>query len=387
MIWKTTLTAITAFIFSLNVLSQNGVTIVDSINSGGLQRKFRLYVPNSYNGSTSVPLILNLHGYTSNALQQQLYANFMPVADTAKFLVVHPDGTTLSTTTTQYWNAGFGGTVNDVQFLSQLIDTIMANYNIDANAVYSCGMSNGGIMSYYLAINLSNRIAAIASVTGAMINFWPSTTPMPARPFPILEIHGTADATVPYNGDGTFAPTDSTVKKWRMYNNCNPTPITYSVPNINTSDNSTVVNYRYTGGTNGAEVELYKVTGGSHSWPGGANVIANTNQDFSATVEIWRFFRKYKLNQFTSSVGIAEQKTSSDKVRIHPNPATDYLILELPGAPISDYTIEIQDLAGRQVLYYKNQKQLNIQTLQNGVYLVKVVQGNSIFYTKLIKSN
>jgi len=109
-------------IISLSTFSQAGVTIVDSITSGGIYRKFRLYVPSVYNGAVAVPLILNLHGYTSNALQQQAYSNFMPIADTANFLVVHPDGT--NGVGGQYWNAGFGGTVNDVQFMSDLIDSL-----------------------------------------------------------------------------------------------------------------------------------------------------------------------------------------------------------------------------------------------------------------------
>lgn len=377
----TIILAVTAFVN----YSQSGITIYDSIVSGGLQRKFRLYVPNSYSASTAVPLILNLHGYTSNSVQQQLYANFMPLADTAKFLVVHPDGTTVSNN--QYWNAGFGGTVNDVQFLSELIDTIMANYNIDVNSVYSCGMSNGGIMSYYLACNLSNRVAAIASVTGAMLNFWSTCTPNPSRPFPVMEIHGTADGTVPYNGDGTFYPTDSTVKKWRVYNNCNPTPITYSVPNINTSDNSTAVNYKYTGGTNGADVELYKVTGGSHSWPGGANVIANTNQDFSATVEIWRFFRKYKLNQFISNVGINELAYKNSDVKIYPNPTTNILKLEFVNNESVITSIEIADITGKLIKKENPSLLINVNDLNEGVYFLTVKTISGSFYKKFVKTN
>src|SRR5437868_5054858 len=89
---------------SLFYFGQSGTTVVDSIISGGIYRKFRLYVPAIYNGSKKVPLVFNLHGYTSNAFQQQLYSNFMPIADTANFLMVHPDGT--APLGSPFWNSG-----------------------------------------------------------------------------------------------------------------------------------------------------------------------------------------------------------------------------------------------------------------------------------------
>ena len=109
-------------LISVITQSQTGVVHLDSITSGSIKRKFRVYVPSSYNASTAVPLVFNLHGYTSNAYQQEAYANFMPIADTANFIVVCPDGTSQSGN--QYWNAGFGPGVNDVQFISNLIDSI-----------------------------------------------------------------------------------------------------------------------------------------------------------------------------------------------------------------------------------------------------------------------
>src|SRR6218665_4015641 len=92
---------------SLFCLGQ-GTTVVDSILSGGLYRQYRLYLPASYDSTKSLPLVLNLHGYTSNAIQQQFYSNFMPVADTANFLVVHPEGTALAGSL--FWNAGIAST-------------------------------------------------------------------------------------------------------------------------------------------------------------------------------------------------------------------------------------------------------------------------------------
>jgi polyhydroxybutyrate depolymerase len=152
---------------SFAFIAQSQTLVVDSIFTGGIYRNYRLYIPAIYTGASARPLIINMHGYTSNAIQQQLYSNFGPIADTANFLMVYPNGT--SSGGSQFWNAGISPLgVNDISFLSNLIDSLKAQYNIDLNRVYSTGMSNGGFMSHTLACELSNRITAIASVTGSI---------------------------------------------------------------------------------------------------------------------------------------------------------------------------------------------------------------------------
>jgi polyhydroxybutyrate depolymerase len=356
------------FIFS------QGITTSDSIKSNNIYRRFRLYVPNSYTGQ-AVPLIFNLHGYTSNATQQQTYSNFMPIADTAKFLMVFPEGTVLSGQ--QYWNAGFGPGANDVLFMNDLIDSLDLSFNIDLNRVYSCGMSNGGIMSYYLACNSPNRFAAVASVTGDMLNSW--FTCAPNRPFPVMEIHGTADPTVPYNGDATFAHIDSVVKKWRKFNNCNPTPIMTNVPDVNTSDGATAVNYKYTGGTSGADVELYKINNGAHTWPG-AFPIGTTCEDFNASVEIWRFFRQYKKNLLTS----LHENEVSFSVELYPDPADRELYLRMPNRTITSYSVF--NIHGKKIMFQtvNSEPYVKIQTgeLEEGVYFITAVGDDHLIFTR-----
>ncbi|MDQ3046409.1 MAG: prolyl oligopeptidase family serine peptidase, partial [Bacteroidota bacterium] len=277
-------------------------TVIDSIYTGGMYRSYRIYVPASYTGSTVWPLIFNLHGYTSTASAQQSYSNFMPIADTANFLMVFPQGTSLMGQ--PYWNAGLYTTgVDDIQFLSELIDSLSLDYMIDQNRVYSCGMSNGGYMSQTLACALSSRIAAIASVTGSIFTGQYATC-APGRPVPVMQISGNADGTVPYNGSSTSLHIDTVVKYWVENNNCNPTAAFTPVPNTSTTDGCTAEHYVYSGGVMGSSVELYKIIGGGHTWPGSPFVIGTTNQDFKASDKIWLFFRKYTLNQF---VGMSEE--------------------------------------------------------------------------------
>lgn len=300
-------------------------TVTGTIQSGGLTRDYRLYVPAMYNGSTSVPLVLNLHGYASFAAQQEFYGDFRPIADTANFLIVHPNGT-INNLGDRFWNV-LGGlsAVDDVAFLSNLIDSLRATYNIDPNRIYSTGMSNGGFMSYSLACELSHKIAAIASVTGSMITLKLNAC-NPPRAVPVMEIHGTADNTVPYNGSvslGTVAiPT--LVDAWVQKNQCNPTPIITPVPNTNTSDGCTAEHYLYTGGLNGSTVEHYKVIGGGHTWPGQLFPIGVTNQDFSASREIWRFFSQYRLDILTD---VKAPEFAESNWSVFPNPVSDRLTL------------------------------------------------------------
>lgn len=361
--------------------AQTGVTTVDSILSNSIYRKYRLYVPLSYNNSSAVPLLFNLHGYTSNATQQQLYGNFMPIADTAKFIMVLPEGT--APAGSQYFNAGFGPGANDLLFMNDLIDSLKLNYNIDNNCIYSCGMSNGGIMSYYLACNSANRFAAVASVTGSMLNSW--FTLAPNRPVPVMEIHGTNDATVPYNGDATFAPIDSVVKKWAKHNNCNLTPITFNVPNSVATDGASAVNYKYTGGTNNADVELYKVISGGHTWPGAGVAIGVTCMDFNASVEIWRFFRKYKLNLLTN----VKEETETNTFQLFPNPAQNELFVA--ATDTENLKLNILDLLGKktEVISYAHSTgfSMDVSTLNPGVYFVQFEKNKRIIAVKKFVKN
>lgn len=363
---------------SLFCLGQ-GLTEVDSILSGDIYRRYRVYRPASYNGSQAVPVVLNLHGYSSNALQQQLYSNFMPIADTANFLVVHPEGTNLLGG--PFWNAGIAPSPNDVQFLSSLIDTLQQQYNVNYRRVYSCGMSNGGIMSYYLACYLYQRIAAVASVTGSMFNAWLGAC-SPPRPVPVMEIHGTADAVVPYAGDTNFAPIDSVVKKWALHNGCTPVPQVSVVPNSVAADNSTATRYVYANGIGGSSVELYKITGGSHSWPGAVAIFPNTNQDVNASAEIWRFFRQYELGQFIGDVGVKEEAGAVD-VNMFPNPVSDRLMIE--NAAGCQLTLMAPD--GRVLLVEQpNKGWVSVSGLPEGIYFLQLKDQARQFTFRFVKN-
>lgn len=370
-------------LFNLGIFAQSGTTIVDSILSNGVYRSYLLYVPANYTGVSSVPLILNLHGYTSNAVQQQLYSNFMPIADTAGFLMVYPQGTKDSYGN-PFWNAGTVSTfiVNDTLFLNQLIDSLKMSYNIDLSRVYMTGLSNGGFMSHYMACFCNRKITAIASVAGTFFTFWPTCNP--GKVVPMMHIHGTADPTVPYYGNSTMIGADTTVQRWVMKNNCNSVPSYSTVPNTNTTDGSTAEHYRYfITGNSKSIVEFFKINNGAHTWPGSPYVIGTTNQDINASVEIWRFFRQFSLNDF--STGVFEMKSNlNDVIAVYPNPLQDVLFVTSNGII---KRIGIMDISGKVILDERfesgeNVVSLSTQEWEKGMYILQV---NEIFVYKIIK--
>lgn len=372
--------ALLFIVFSTPAFSQT--TLVKSFMHGGISRDYRIYIPASYTGSTSVPLLLNLHGYGSDATQQEAYGDFRAIADTANFIIAHPNGT-FDGSFKRYWNSYGFTTVDDLGFLSALIDTVDALYNIDLDRVYSTGMSNGGIMSYFLSCNLSSRITAVASVTGSMTYAMKSACGA-NHPTPTMQIHGTADAVVPYSGNSAFIPMDSVISYWVNYNACNSSAVLTNVPNTNTTDGCTATRYDYTNGTSGSKVAFYKITGGGHSWPGAPVDIAVTNHDFEASIEIWKFFRPYKLSLLTST---DRTGTESNDFTVYPNPSEGELTIQLKGTP-GNSKLEILDLNGRVISTHAitDLLKLDISEVPSGIYLVAITSEKTRIVKKFTKS-
>jgi polyhydroxybutyrate depolymerase len=366
-------------------------TLVKRLHSGALLREYRLYVPASYQPGTRVPLLLNLHALGSSAAFEEYHVDFRPIADTANFLILVPNGE-LNYIGQQNWNVfdapGTGG-VDDVAFLAALIDTICARYSVDSTRIYSTGRSNGGFMSYELACQLSHRIAAVASVAGTQ-NVGRLAGCNPQHPTPILAIHGTADNSILYDGTdwGTarFASVPSILNYWVQYNHCLPTPTIIPVPDIDPTDGCTAEHYIWPGGRNGSVVEHFRINGGAHTWPGALPLFGTTNMDISACVEIWRFFRRYRLGQLA-----APQAASPLKLEVWPNPVdgTGLVTLYVGEAP-SPASLKVFDALGREVWvdsFAKNSYSLSLDTRNwpGGVYFLQVTVNQVTFRQKLVK--
>ena len=263
----------------------------DSILVKGAYRNFILHLPAGYTTAKRYPLVLNLHGLNSNALEQEAYTQYDAIADTAGFIVVYPNAENGS------WD--LAGTT-DVYFLSRLVDSLRANYSLN-NCLFSTGLSMGGFMTYKLACGLSS-LTAISVVAGNMPTLLQYNCAV-ASGLPVMHFHGTADAIVPYTGSLGVPPVENTINWWVTKNNCNPAATITALPNISLTDDSYVEEYDYKNGTNGSVVSFYKIYNGGHTWPSGIIDIpahGNTNRDVNASIVSWLFFSRFcgQLNLF-----------------------------------------------------------------------------------------
>ncbi|MDB2556092.1 hypothetical protein N9X55_05075, partial [Flavobacteriaceae bacterium] len=240
-------------------------------------REYIIYVPENFTGTSSLPLLLSFHGLSSNMNFNYDYTNFDELAERENFIVVHPNGIdnrwTLSATNNP-----------DIDFIEALLNQLENDYNIASNRIYSTGMSNGGNFSFTLACGLNDRIAAIASVTGLMLQMAIGDC-IPSRPLAVLHIHGTEDLIANY------AFVQGGLDFWTDHNNTNDFPIISDIPNIDSGDGSTVKRFEYLNGNSNVEVQHLKITGGGHEWPGFSG-----NMDINASEEVWNFVKSFDLS-------------------------------------------------------------------------------------------
>jgi len=361
------------------IISINAQQLVSEIlYHDNIAREFNVFLPINYVEGESLPLVFNFHGLNSNMAEQQFYAEMDVVANANDFIVCYPNGVN------QAWNSGFGGTVDDVGFTEKMIGFLHQKYNIDLTRVYSCGMSNGGYMSYALSCELSGSFAAVASVTGSMaLGYMPTCNP--DRVLPFMQIHGTADNTVQYNGDGVSSSIPNLVNFWLGKSACGP-PYSFAfadVPNIDTTDNSTAINYKYS--CNDELIgEQYIVENGEHTWPGASfTILGVTNQDFEASEVIWEFFSQFSCESPAPIVVGLDEKNLENEISILPNPFKNIIQIE---TEFKFHTIEIFNTAGLLMKSMAtNTNQLDLSELDNGIYYLQLNGEEESFIKTLIK--
>ncbi len=358
-------------------------TISGTLNHDGLTRNYRLYLPSAFQeGANDLPLVFNLHGLGSSALEQEFYTGMKDVAEANNFIVCHPDGIDNS------WNVGFdpNSNIDDVGFIDALIDEIYQQYGFNWKKVYSTGMSNGGYMSYKLACELTDHITAIASVTGSIVP--PEINSCnPSRAVPTMQIHGTSDSVVPYDGSNFAMAQEDLVAWWVNHNGCTSGEVVTDVVDMDMTDNCTAERYEYSSCNDDVKVEFYKITGGGHTWPGVAIDIPDlgpTNRDFNASETIWEFFNQFEL---TGTWVSSENINEAIQWNISPNPFSDYLVLDIRAMSIT--YIEVFNALGQRVLERFNDQDSNIvldtQNWNKGTYILQANTEKGILTQKIIK--
>lgn len=271
--------------------------ISESITVDNRNRTYLISLPSNH-ADASQALVIVLHGGGGSATQCERDYGWTNKSISEQFIVVYPDGIPSNKPLKlRTWNAGncchyaSETNVDDVKFISILIDELVSRYQIDKKRIYVTGMSNGAMMAYRLACEIPEKITAIAAVAGTLMTAQPCN---PSRAVPVLHIHSELDTKVPYAGgrgvfDYNFSSVDSTLSVWISVNHCqNQSPV------ITQNDQYTV----YEWNTCDEVIQLYTAKDGGHSWPGGLKPRAkadNPSQAFNATELIWNFFKQYQL--------------------------------------------------------------------------------------------
>jgi polyhydroxybutyrate depolymerase len=298
----------------------------------GVNRSYYVHTPDSYDGETPLPVVLILHGGGGDGASTARTTGMNDTSDEAGFIAVYPNGYPVGGGR-HSWNAGtccepaVSRDADDVGFISAVLDDLDRLYSVDLARVYSTGVSNGAMMSYTLASELSERIAAISPVAAAM-GF---DTIESRRPVPVLHIHGSEDHNAPPEGGVgsnsragiVHIPLQECIQRWVTFNGCSPTPVVTDLPDL-VEDGTTIRREEYGTCRGGAEVTLYLVDGGGHTWPGMPyedfaeyylercrlrNIEPNptaleyyrqagrASRDISANDVIWEFFSRHSLEE------------------------------------------------------------------------------------------
>lgn len=270
---------------------------------GEQKRTYLVHVPKDYDPKKPTPVVLALHGAAMNGPMMVWFSGLNTTADKSGFIVVYPSGTGTGPFLT--WNAGgfkgkmAEGKADDVAFIGKLLDDLSTVVKVDEKRVNACGMSNGGMMCYRLAAELSNRIAAVAPVAGTIA----IKESKPKRPVPVIHFHGTKDTFVPFETAKGKTPAfmklkgvEDSIQTWVKLNGCNDKPKADVLSKD--GDEMKAIRKTYSGGKDGSEVVLIVIEDGGHTWPGmtpPAGFMGKSAKNISANDLMWEFFQKHTL--------------------------------------------------------------------------------------------
>jgi polyhydroxybutyrate depolymerase len=271
---------------------------------GGLPRKYVVHVPPGYDGATPVPLVVDIHGLTSNAAQQEGISGMRTVSDREGFLVVYPDGWRNA------WNANIccgNGEIDDVGFIRAVVAAVSAEANVDASRVYATGLSNGGAMSQRLACDAADLFAAAVPMAFPLA-YRPAPECQPSRSIPVLTVMGLTDELVRYDGP-TFGTAPDTFAYWRDVNACGT-----GAPDVREEQGKSRCEY-YTACANGVEVGLCSVTAQAFPGTGFSGHILYLNDDYVLAEVAWDFLSRFTLPDDAAPAPEAEL-SGPDRVRL-----------------------------------------------------------------------
>ncbi len=280
-----------------------------SVSHDGLERDYLLYVPAALPPGPR-PLVLALHGGLGSdekaSDDSSPQSHWKHIADRDGLIVAYPNGIDSNWNDCRSDDGTTTSSADDVGFLSAVIDAIDAGHDVDLTRVYATGGSNGGMMAYRLAFELTHRIAAVgAGIANLPVDPASECRP-PDRPITVAIMNGDADPLMPWDGGcigrvlcgrGTVRSAEATRDYWTAHNAASATPTaTHAYPDVHRRDLSTVTRFDHTGGTGGHEVAFFHVAGGGHRMPSthhGGVLSPGGNGDIEATEELWAVMRRH----------------------------------------------------------------------------------------------
>jgi polyhydroxybutyrate depolymerase len=285
-----------------------------TLNVNHLARTFLVHVPQGIKPGQKAPLVIALHGGATNASTMERFSGLSETAKKYGFVVVYPNGTgRLQRMLT--WNSGNccgyaqKQNIDDVAFIRDMIGYLTSRFNIDPSRVYATGISNGAMMAYRLAVEIPDKIAAVAAVSGTL-NVDPDLV---RAPMPILHFHGTEDQYVPFGGGhgprslekNMHTSVMDTIKVWVTANDTITTPIVEELPD-RYEDGTRIVRYTYKPKHDDDNIILYKIIGGGHTWPGRPHmklILGTTTKEISANDIMWKFFSAHSRKPSSEEKG------------------------------------------------------------------------------------
>lgn len=386
-----------AFVWILNIsMAQKTHEIIQWQDK---EREFVVYEPgNDSLNQVSHPIYFALHGLRTDIDSVSKLVDFGAFAKQSGWIVVVPQAIPFSASVLGQtvdlgctWNSGIAvsflgqsvalnSAIDDSGFLIALLDSMQRRYNVNPDSVFFAGISMGGFMVQRMAIEHSDRITGIASVSGTIANTLKDKKP--TNRVDVLHIHGTADSIVSYDGQFQFGQfqfsiglgAEATVNYWRSFNGCSATDYCDTIPHAQ-EDNLLFVRHKYYT-PDGDKVAFVKVDNGAHWFYG-----ASDGCDVNFVDVIYEFF----TDKFVpSESGIAMQEPLTTKV--YPNPAHNVINIELPEL-IDRATISIFDAAGREVMRQESNEKMNripVSNLMRGFYFVRVQSSQKTAVQKII---
>ncbi len=355
-------TLLTLLLFGF-FLSSNAQQTNQTINVNNVTRNYIQYLPSGFNSATeTLPVVFILHGLGGNNLQM-VQAGFNFVADTARIIVIYPQGVPNSFGQNSWNNSTIAAsTADDMAFMTAMMNLQISQNNANPARLYLTGFSMGAITSHHFACVLNNRVAAIAPMSGTMPNSDISSC-VPSYKTPVIHFHGTTDPTVPYDSNPvtTISLVPETMTFWKNVHTCSGTADSIALPNL-AADNITVDRFVYQNCDAINSLELYRLNGAAHVY------LYQPLNDITELLDAWRFLRQWT---HTNPLLLSINETIPETITFYPNPVKNLATISVENeSSLNLFSSDGKFIFSKELT--KGENEISFENLSVGMYLMKV---------------